>query len=108
MNKKKESIIFMNELFTGTQTSTSDVSHYIRTLVESGDKIFRQGHDLVRLTAAGDVIRVEGFFDLADQLTSESVELDATLSWLLAQSCGIQRLLRSRKSFSLQRSAMLT
>lgn len=76
----------MNELFTGMQTRASDVSHYIRSLVESGDKIFRQGHDLVRLTPAGDVIRVEGFFDLADQLTSENVELDATLSWLLAQS----------------------
>mgnify|MGYP000160821089 FL=1 len=86
MNNKKALNMHIGEIFTAAQVGSSDVSHYIRSIIDSGDKIFRQGRDLIRLTPEGEVIRVEGFFDLADALSAESVELDATLSWLLAQS----------------------
>ena len=66
--------------------SMHDLVQFVRSLVESGEKLYRQGTDLIRLLPNGEVIRVEGFFGLADLSAAEDVALDATLSWLLSES----------------------
>ena len=86
MSTKKVSIYKIVEIFTAAETSAGDISQYIRSIVNAGEKVFRQGGDLVRLLPSGEIIRVQGFFDLADQLSAESIELEATLSWMLGQS----------------------
>ena len=86
MNTKKVSSFKIAEIFAAAETSAGDISQYIRSIVNAGEKVFRQGGDLVRLLPSGEIIRVQGFFDLADQLSTESIELEATLSWMLGQS----------------------